>query len=128
MIAAIIAALNLGLPIAQHAIIARFGLSNAHTHSSVKFPDASSRMALTRLNITQQLERKPGKHLVFVHYAPDFDIQNQWVYNAADLAGSRIIFAHDLAAKNALLIADYPGRSVWRLNFGGKESRLEAYP
>ena len=65
---------------------------------------------------------------MFVHYDPDYDIHDEWVYNGADLPGSRILFAHDLgAAKNSRLIADDPGRSLWLLRVGQKETRLEAY-
>jgi hypothetical protein len=128
VIAAVLAALYLGLPIAQHAIIGRFVLPKEERQSAVDVIDAPLRIAATRSSIKQQLERTPGKHLVFVHYGPGYDIQNAWVYHGADLADSRIIFAHDIeAAKNALLIADYPGRSVWRLNVGWDENRLDAY-
>ena len=87
-----------------------------------------SRMPMTRSSVKRQLEVEPGRHLVFVHYDPDYNIHDEWVYNGADLSGSRILFAHDLgAAKNSLLTADFPGRSLWLLRVGQRETRLDAY-
>jgi hypothetical protein len=133
LVVTILAALFLGLPMAQHAIAARVGLSHEAKPSSTESRDSSSRDSssrtpTTRSSIKQLLEREPGRHLVFVQYDPDYDIHDEWVYNGADLPGSRILFAHDLGAvKNSLLVADSPGRSLWLLRVGKKETRLDAY-
>lgn len=128
LVAAVLAALFLGLPMARHAIAARFELSREAKPAAAESPNSSSRTPKTRSSIKRQLEREPGRHLVFVHYDPDYTIHDEWVYNGADLAGSRILFAHDLgAAKNSRLIADSPGRAIWLLHVGQKETRLDAY-
>jgi hypothetical protein len=128
LVAVILAALFLGLPMAQHAMAAHFGLTQEAKPSSAESRGSTSRTPMTRSSIKRQLELEPGRHLVFVHYDPDYDIHDEWVYNGADLPGSRILFAHDLgAAKNARLIADDPGRSLWLLRVGQKETRLDAY-
>ncbi len=128
LVAAILAASFVGLPMAQHVIAARFGHFHEAPPSSTESRGTSSRMPMTRSSVKRQLEVEPGRHLVFVHYDPDYNIHDEWVYNGADLPGSRILFAHDLgAAKNSLLTADFPGRSLWLLRVGQKETRLDAY-
>jgi hypothetical protein len=128
LVAAILAASFLGLPMAQHAIAAHFGLSPEAKRSSAEARGPAAPTPTTRFSIKRQLERQPGRHLVFVHYEPGYDIHDEWVYNGADLAGSQILFAHDLgAAKNSALIPDNPGRSLWLLRVGEKETRLDAY-
>jgi hypothetical protein len=56
-----------------------------------------------------------GKHLVFVQYAADFSIHDEWVYNRADLIDVPVLFAHDLGVRNARLRGLYPDRSAWLL-------------
>ncbi|MDP9054531.1 MAG: hypothetical protein M3N93_09565 [Acidobacteriota bacterium] len=66
-------------------------------------PEPSARELAIR-----QLENEPGRHLVFVHYGPAHSWYDEWVFNGADLMGSRIVFARvcdpvsDLALTRAL--------------------------
>jgi hypothetical protein len=62
------------------------------------------------------LEREPGKHLVFVHYSPDHLTHAEWVWNAADIDASRVVWARELnPAQNQALIKYYKDRQVWVL-------------
>jgi len=85
----------------------------------------SERSALIR-----QLESKGGKHLVLVDYAPNWDSVHEWVYNGADLSGSKVVFAHlrsDL--ENRLLMDHFPGRTAWIVRLGPEQTdvHLEGY-
>jgi hypothetical protein len=56
------------------------------------------------------------KALVFVHHRPDGPT-NEFVWNAADIDASPIVFARDMGeARNQELMAHYPDRRVWMLN------------
>jgi len=58
--------------------------------------------------------RPDGKQLVIVHYAPDHNPLDEWVYNAPDIADSKVIWARDMGpAENLDLIHYYKGRTVW---------------
>jgi hypothetical protein len=70
--------------------------------------------------------------LVIVRYpSPDWKVDQEWVYNSADIDRQRVVFAHDLGAeKDRALLDYYPDRAALLLTFdpvSGKE-KLEAYP
>jgi hypothetical protein len=67
-----------------------------------------------RALIQAQLEKLPGKHLVIVHYTPQHNPMEGWVYNSADLDSSKIVWANDMSApENAALISFFKDRQVW---------------
>ena len=81
-----------------------------------------------RVFIGNQLARAPGKQLVFVRYWPRHIFQDEWVYNAADIDGARVVWARDLgAAENEKLRRYYPERTVWVLEPDARPPRLTAY-
>jgi hypothetical protein len=81
-----------------------------------------------RIVVARQIEAIPGKLLVFVRYYPQHQFQQEWVYNRADVDGSRVVWARDLgAAEDEKLRAYYPNRSVWLLEPDIGPPRLTAY-
>jgi len=84
-----------------------------------KFPD--------RPAIISALEKMGGLHLVIVTDGP---VQNSdWVYNAADIDASKIVWARDLGvAKNQELIDYYSTRKVWIIDPRGTPPTLTPYP
>ena len=85
-----------------------------------KFPE--------RPAIISALDKMSGLHLVFVKNGPD---QNDfdWVYNRADIDGSKIVWARELgAAKNQELINYYNHRTVWMVNTTETPPKLSPYP
>lgn len=81
-----------------------------------------------RIDVNRQLDALPGRLLVFVRYYPQHQFQEEWVYNRADIDGSRVVWARDLgAAEDEKLRAYYPDRSVWLLEPDYRPPRLTAY-
>ncbi|HSB36222.1 MAG TPA: hypothetical protein VLH41_05060 [Thermoanaerobaculia bacterium] len=69
-----------------------------------------------RADVAAALAAMPGRQLVFVRYGPDHDVHAEWVYNGADLEGSKVLFAHDLSPeKNTRLLGHDPTRTAWLL-------------
>jgi hypothetical protein len=67
-----------------------------------------------RIAAIHRLEAIPGKHLVFVHYSKDHSVHQEWVFNGADIEGSKIVWARELdGAQNQKLIEHFNDRSVW---------------
>jgi hypothetical protein len=78
-----------------------------------------------RIEVNRELARIPGKLLIFVRYSAQHIFQDEWVYNAADIDGARIVWARDLGdVENAKLRGYYPDRSVWMLEPDFPEVRL----
>jgi len=64
-----------------------------------------------RIAVSQQLARLTGNVLVFVRYAPRHIFQEEWVWNAADPAESRVVWVRDLGdTANRQLLTAFPGR------------------
>jgi hypothetical protein len=62
----------------------------------------------------ERLESMPGQQLVFVRYGPEHVVHDEWVYNRADIAGSKVVWANDLGAeRNRELIRSLGERQVW---------------
>jgi hypothetical protein len=69
-----------------------------------------------RIYVNRKLAAIPGKLLVFVRYLPKHIFQDEWVYNAADIDGARVVFARDLGTEANQRLRDYfPDRAVWLL-------------
>jgi hypothetical protein len=67
-----------------------------------------------RADLLRELETTPGKHVVVVRYGPDHSVHEEWVFNAADIDGSKVIWARDLPGEvNDQLFRYYPDRTIW---------------
>ena len=74
------------------------------------------------------LAQIPGKLLVFVYYGSRHRVTEEWVYNAADIDASRIVWARDLGpAENEKLRRYYPDRNAWRLDPDAAPPSLTPY-
>lgn len=77
---------------------------------------------LVRARVVDRLEREPGRDLVIVETLPGHSFHHGFVYNAADIEASEIVWAHDMGLEeNVALIEHYAGRVVWRLQIGSLE-------
>jgi hypothetical protein len=66
-----------------------------------------------RIDVARRLAQMNGPLLVFIRYSSRHIYQNEWVWNQADIDGSRIVFARDLGAdEDQKLIQYYPNRRV----------------
>ena len=80
-----------------------------------------------RAHTEEQLLHEPGQHLVLVRYGPRHDLYEELVYNAADIDGSRVVWAHSLGTeKDGELIRYYSKRKIWLLEEDG-EVKLKRY-
>ena len=81
-----------------------------------------------RIFVNGLLARLPGRQLVFVRYWPGHIFQDEWVYNAADIDGARVVWARDLGPQeDEKLRRYYPDRTVWLLEPDARPPKLTPY-
>jgi hypothetical protein len=80
--------------------------------------------AQRRAAVQRELDRIPGKHLIFVRYGPRYAARFEWVHNDADLAQARVLWAHDLGERNAELLSMDPERRAWLLELDAPDGAV----
>ena len=81
--------------------------------------------AKDRLEMIERLEAQGGEHLVLVRYGPERERNKEWIYNAADIDASPVIWARDLGPEgNRELLAYYPERTLWRVDVPPNRAQL----
>ncbi len=70
-----------------------------------------------RAALIKDLNQKPGKFLIIVRYAPWHSPDQEWVYNAANIDASKIVWAREMdPASDAALIHYFADREVFLLD------------
>ena len=83
---------------------------------------------MARAHILQQLDSSAGKHLVLVRYGVMHDPGDEWVYNGADIDGSKVVWARELdSGSNARLLRYFGDRQAWLVEPDLAAPRLTAY-
>ena len=70
----------------------------------------------------------PGTHVILVAYHHVEFKAVEWVYNGADIDGSRIVWARDMGpGANLELMRYYPGRQFWRVDADDRPAVARPY-
>jgi hypothetical protein len=81
-----------------------------------------------RAQIEARLSQLPGGQLAIVRYSPGHNPADEWVYNRADIDGSKVVWARDAdAADNLELIRYYQNRKVWLVEPDLTPARVSPY-
>jgi hypothetical protein len=111
-----------GLHLADDSALSRF-MRPFETWDSINHDNPARRIL-----VRNQLAGIPGQLLVFVRYFPQHVFQEEWVFNAADIDGSRIVWARDLGAdENRKLLSYYPKRRALLLEPDREAPDLSEY-
>jgi hypothetical protein len=82
-----------------------------------------------RARVAAELEAMPGKQLVLVRYSDRHNALLEWVYNAADIDGAKVIWARDMdSSNNTELLRYYKDRHVWLVQPDNLPATLTPYP
>ncbi|MGQ0633895.1 MAG: hypothetical protein ACT4QC_04745 [Planctomycetaceae bacterium] len=86
-----------------------------------------SHFGASREKVLSQLAALGGRHLVIVRYSPTHPYHHEWVYNAADIDASSVVWARDMGSHNAGLLEYFNNRRVWLLEADNSQPLLEPY-
>jgi hypothetical protein len=82
----------------------------------------------SRVAVMKQLEATAGKHLIVVRYSDDHNIHDEWVYNDADIDGSKVIWARELTQEqNEKLFAYFKDRQIWLVEPDVDNTEIKPY-
>jgi len=104
------------IPLASVAMLfIQIGARSAHGDqaegASWRWPSPGG---IVRQRVLHELEAIPGKHLVLTRYSRSHELGDEWVYNGADIDGSRVIWARELDRdSNERLMRYFAGRRIW---------------
>jgi len=83
---------------------------------------------LDRDRLAAELNQLPGQHLVIVHNRRSHTGSEDWIYNKADIAHAKIVWARDMGPeKNEELLRYFADRRVWLVDQNDGIMRLQAY-
>lgn len=79
--------------------------------------------------IEQKLEQLPGDQLAIVRYSPTHDPLDEWVYNGADIDGSKVIWARAMDnGDDQELLRYYSARKAWLIQPDAPSAEITPYP
>jgi hypothetical protein len=86
-------------------------------------------LGVAREEVKRKLEQLPGKQLAIVRYSPQHSSLDEWVYNAPDIDGSKVVWAREMdAACNLELLRYYSDRTVWLVQPDLDPAAFSPYP
>jgi hypothetical protein len=86
-------------------------------------------LGLPRAQVAAELERYPGSQLAIVRYAPHHAPFDDWVYNAADIDKSKVVWARELESGDSRdLLKYFAGRRAWLVEPDENPPRVSVYP
>ena len=83
---------------------------------------------LAREEIVERLAALGGRHLILAHYKLNHIVHIEWVYNAADIDRSNVVFAREMdPASDRELMEYFKDREVWVLEADQNPVKLKHY-
>jgi hypothetical protein len=117
-----------GAPLFQWWVIAVAACCLLDAFGSAIGPSYVVWMDTPRAQMERDLRQRGGKHIVVVHYGESHDYHDAWIYNAADIDRSPVIWAREFDPDQMLpLLQYYRDRRVWLVNADDDTPELVPY-
>jgi hypothetical protein len=89
---------------------------------------SSARLDAFREPTAERLMGMGGRHVVFVRYGADHSFEDEWVYNAADIDASPIVWCRAMGpTDDSEVTRYYKGRQAWLVDVDGGAVRVSRY-
>jgi hypothetical protein len=83
---------------------------------------------LHRARVLERLKHTPGVHVILVRYSPGHVVDDEYVYNRADIDRAKVVWARDMGHnKNEELLHYFSNRQFWLLEPDLAPETLEPY-
>jgi hypothetical protein len=117
-----------GIGLSRAIILASLISSAIFLVEAASAPKDPQAWNLSRARFVQQLDATPGLHLIIVRYQPNHYVHHDWVYNAADIDHSKIVWAREIPGRDIQpLLAYFHDRKVWLVDADASPPRLRPY-
>ncbi len=116
--------------IAWSRVIVLLVLANVPLYmaQTIRKPPPEDDWTAARTRIIRELAATPDAHLVIVRYRDDHIPDNEWVYNAADIDQSKVVWAREIPGHDLQPLLDYfRVRKVWLLEADADDPELRPY-
>ena len=91
-------------------------------------PSMQEPWARQRATLAKQLQSTTEQHLVIVRYSEEHSPHDEWVYNAADIDHSKVVWAREIPGVDLKPLLDYfHDRTVWEVEPDSPRIELHAY-
>jgi hypothetical protein len=115
-------------PAIAAAVVALFIFSGRDEFSST-LADRSGHFGEQRASMQSSLAAMPGRQLVLVRYAPGHNTQNEWVFNAANIDNSKVVWAREMSPEqDGPFLQYFHDRQVWLAEPDKTPPSLTPYP
>lgn len=85
-------------------------------------------LGIPRARVLAALEAMPGRQLAIVRYSPAHSPFDDWVYNAADIDRSRVVWARETPDHDSDLLRYFRNRNVWLIEPDSNPPKISPYP
>lgn len=85
-------------------------------------------LGIPRARVLAGLEAIPGGQLAIVRYSPQHEPFDDWVYNAADIDRSAVVWARETPDRDAALRQYFSTRNVWLVEPDSDPPKISPYP
>jgi peptidoglycan/LPS O-acetylase OafA/YrhL len=115
-----------GQPIGAVLVLASLPAAGMQNWTSPREEELTARTL--KIDISNQLLRSGGKHLIFVRYAPNHHFYNEWVHNRANIDAAPIVWAQEVDAQSdAAMVRYFADRKIWVIEADKAEAALVTY-
>jgi len=118
-----------GGAVARAAVVVSVAMFFIGAALRASFPrEGADHWAIQRRQIVEHLMTEGAEHLIFVRYAPDHNVHEEWVYNLSEIDRQPIVWAREISPEKNRSLAEYFGdRRAWVIEPDVSPPRLTRY-
>jgi len=119
---------RVGIGLSRVVVLAVLANVPLYVAETIRQPPLAEAWNVSRARIIKHLEATPDSHLVIVRYTEHHTVDEEWVYNAADVDHSKVVWAREIPGQDLNPLLDYyRDRRIWLLDADAAPPQLKPY-